>query len=179
MNAQRLEGRRNCVLRVLGLLGGFALTLFLVCSTSARHLSSSFTGTIAKHQKCWSPGETVLVRLNFGNQGDLNNYTGGSSKSISYKDDATGKTYTWPWLRDSRLVSGSSTRTVVSNFSAVMPDAPEKDKRVHGTGTGTVHYTDATTTRRPSTNRRPWISMRSNRASAGIEFQHCPSKSFP
>ncbi len=148
---------------------GLVFGMVFVNPTAARPLSSGNSASTTVYQTYWWPGETVLVRVDFSNPTDLTNYTGGdpTTKQINYSQTVGSTTYTsiWPWLRDAYIANGVGSKPyyyVVSTFSAKQPvgmpldpngettpqpspQAPGGGGRrpTHGTGTGTVVYTDA------------------------------------
>ena len=167
MNRRLIQIRRIKLGETRLLAWGLVLGMFFVNSTAARSLSSGTSATTTVYQNYWSPGETVLVRVDFSNPTDLTNYAGGNpnTKQINYTQMVGSTNYksSWPWLRDSYILSDSSSKQyyAVSTFSAIQPaglprdskrettpqpspQAPVGGRRAgHGTGTGTVVYTDA------------------------------------
>jgi hypothetical protein len=154
MQRPRMTRSRNQKAAFVLLLAWLPLSAVFVGPTSARALRLDTKGTTDRYQDVWSVGETVQVRLKFSSAADLANFTGYQAAYINYMGLATEGNSSWSIARI--LAPNNTNLTVVAVFTASQPivgaafiiptdhvyDPPQKHGK-HGTGNGTVVYTDA------------------------------------
>jgi hypothetical protein len=117
-----------------------------MAKSAIRHKKLDIIGTIVAYQPIWSTGFPVLVSVSFTQQSDMDNFMSAKTTNIDYVDDAS--TTPIPWPKQSFVSSFTQPLTIGVAFTALEPNQlqikPMKQRRrFHGTGNGTIIYTDA------------------------------------
>jgi hypothetical protein len=115
-----------------------------MAKSAARHKKLDFIGTIVAYQPFWSNGFPLLVTVGFNSSAAMNDFAA-SSAVINYIDDDHT---TSSWQMTSTFPSQPQQFIIGANFTAIDPkqtaEKPKKQgKRLHGTGNGTIIFTDA------------------------------------
>jgi len=104
-------------------------------------------GNLVAYSPVWQNGVAVPVLVEFDTPTQQHNFLNGTSVNIQYVDLGTGKKSLWP--RAVNIAAASQSPFTVSvSFTAIDPNAASgrrsnSRKLLHGTGSGTIIYTDA------------------------------------
>ena len=104
-------------------------------------------GNLVAYSPIWQNGVAVPVLVEFDTAAQQHNFLNGTSVSIQYVDLDTGKKSLWP--RAVNITAASQSPFTVSvSFTAIDPNAASGRRSphgvlLHGTGSGTIVYTDA------------------------------------